>query len=358
LKILQVITDPDRRGAQVFASDLEGALAGRGHSVETVALAAGRGTDARVEAEILGDGVRGVSTLYALRDRMLRSEVTIAHGSSTGPACALAGGGRRRPFVYRQISDSRFWAPTRARRLRVRIALARARLIVALSEYNRSELVEWIGVPDGRVRVVPNGVPPEQFTVADAATRSAARSTLGLPDRPTIAFVGALVPEKGADRAIEHLASLPADVQLVIAGDGPERASLEAMSTTRAPGRVRFLGSVGDVVTVYHASDVLTFPTRGGDAMPAALIEAGLCGLPVVATPVGAIPEVIIDGKTGVITADAANAFPDALDRLLRDPARREQNGAAARTLALAKFGIGPVAAAYERVLREAIPPV
>src|SRR5690606_34740313 len=109
------------------------------------------------------------------------ADVTIAHGSSTGPACALAGG--RRPFVYRQISDSRFWAPTRVKRWRVRVALGRARRVVALSEHNRADPVEWIGVPAERITVIPNGVPGERFTPPTADDRSRARTSLGLaPD--------------------------------------------------------------------------------------------------------------------------------------------------------------------------------
>jgi len=354
LNILQVVTDPDRRGAQVFALDLASALVRRGHDVVTVALGLG-GTSTRLDVDVLGRGLRDPSALRALRTRMARADVTIAHGGSTAPACAVAGGGRHRPFVYRQISDSRFWAPTHARRLRVRLALARARLVIALSEFNRRELTEWIGVRDARIRVVPNGVPPESFTVPSEEVRRVARATLGVPDRPTIAFVGALVPEKGADRAIAHMTSLPPDAQLVIAGDGPERGRLEGLASTLASGRVHFLGSLGGIVPVYHAADVVTFPTRGGDAMPASLIEAALCGIPVVATAVGAITEIVLDGETGVIANDEGHAFAAAVGALLADPARRAAYGAAARAHGLERFSIEPVAAAYEHVLTQAL---
>jgi glycosyltransferase involved in cell wall biosynthesis len=356
IRILAVITDPDRRGAQVFAHDLGAELAARGHTVTTVALGPGRGSGAVLDAEVLGGGVRDPRALLALRRRMAAVDVTIAHGASTGPACALAGGGHTRPFVYRQISDSRFWAPTWVRRWRVRAALSRARLVVALSEFNRRELVEWIGVPERRIRVVPNGVPPEPFVPADAATRAAARTALGLPDRLTVAFVGALVPEKGADVMVEHVAALGDDVQVVIAGDGPEREHLERLATRAAPNRVRFLGSVADVVPVYHAADAVAFPSRGGDAMPATLLEAGLCGLPVVATAIGAIPEVVLDGETGVVAGPEPDArFVEEVAALLRDPGRRTALGAAARARCLERYAIGPVTDAWEQVLAEAV---
>src|SRR5262249_56897684 len=132
----------------------------------------------------------------------------------------------------------------------------------ALAEYHRRQLVEWIGVSDGRVRIVPNGVPPASFTQTDAGRRAAARAQLRLADRPTIAFIGALASEKGPDRVVELAGALGDTVQTVIAGDGAERSALEALASARAPGRVRFLGPLGDVVPVYHAADVVVCPSR------------------------------------------------------------------------------------------------
>jgi glycosyltransferase involved in cell wall biosynthesis len=233
--------------------------------------------------------------------------------------------------------------------------LARARAVVALSEFNRAQLVEWIGVPERKIRVVPNGVPAAAFSPADEAARRAARAALGLDDRATILVVGALVPEKGVDVAIECAGRLP-HAQLVVAGDGPARNSLESLAAARAPGRVRFLGSLPDIVPAYHAADMIVFPSRGGDAMPAALLEAGLCGLPAVATAVGAIPEVIVDDVTGVVVA-AADPGPiaEALGALLADADRRRTLGHAARARCLAKYSIEAVAGAWERVLRECL---
>ena len=355
MNLLMVVTDPDRRGAQVFAHDLERALAARGHAVNTVALGRGTGSASSVDVEVLGRGIRDASAMQALRGRMAAVDVTVAHGSTTGPACAIAGGGRGRPFVYRQVSDSRFWAPTRHRRVRVRLAISRARLAIALSEYHRRQLVEWIGVPEARVRIVPNGVPPEPFTPANVERRAAARVQLGLGDQPTVAFVGALASEKGPDRVVELAASLGGDVQTVVAGDGAQRSELEAMASERALGRVRFLGALGDVVPVYHAADIVVCPSRS-DAMPAVPIEAGMCGRPVVATAVGAVPEIVRDGITGIVVPeDRADVFEDAVRLLLDDADRRDRLGRAAREHCLAQYSIGHIAAAYEAVLSEAI---
>ena len=104
--------------------------------------------------------------LLALRRQMAESDVTIAHGSSTLPACAIAGLGPGRPFVYRQISDPEVWAATPMRRLRSRLALSRSTHVVALSNHNRAQLERHLGLERsplhghpqrGSRRVVPAG---------------------------------------------------------------------------------------------------------------------------------------------------------------------------------------------------------
>src|SRR5256885_421281 len=128
--VLQVVTDTDRRGAQIFASDLEAALRNQGRKVTTVALAPGHAGG--IDVPVLGPAPRRLVTLRTLRRAICHADVVIAHGSTTLPACAIASAGTGTPFVYRQISDSLFWADTRVKRLRVRAGLSRATRVVAL----------------------------------------------------------------------------------------------------------------------------------------------------------------------------------------------------------------------------------
>jgi len=352
MRVLHVVSDTDRRGAQVFATDLDAALRHLGHHGRAVALVPGR--VGGLDLPVLGSRWPALGTLRALRDAMADADVTVAHGSSTGPACAVAGPGR--PFVYRQISDSRFWAPTLPKRWRVRIVLARARRVVALSEFNRAELIDWIGVRPDRIVVVPNGVSASRFLPASGPARAAARKSLGLdPDAPVIACTNALVPEKGTDAVIRAVATIPEAV-LVVAGDGPERDALERLADAVAPGRVRFLGSVDDATTLYHATDIVVLASRGGDAMPASLIEAGLCGLPVVSTEVGAIPEVVVDGVTGFVCPPGDDAaITTRLASLVAEPGDRARMGTSARSHCLARYEIGVVAARWADVLSTVI---
>jgi glycosyltransferase involved in cell wall biosynthesis len=120
--------------------------------------------------------------------------------------------------------------------------------------------------------------------------------------------------------------------------------------------RVRFTGSVTAVAPLYDAADVLVLASRGGDSMPATLIEAGLCGLPAVATPVGAIAEVVDDGVTGLLVpVDDHDRLVAALRSLVTDPARRAVLGGQARDRCRDRFSIDVVAGAWEQALVRAV---
>ena len=231
-------------------------------------------------------------------------------------------------------------------------------LVVALSEFNRNELVDWIGVRPDRIVVVPNGVPAARFPPATPTARAAARAALGVPEPPgstpvpVVVFVGALAPEKGADLAVPAVGRIDG-AQLVIAGAGVEADRLERLAGEVAPGRVHFAGTAADAAPLYHAADLLVLPSRGGDAMPAVIIEAGLCGLPVVSTAIGAIPEMVVDGETGYVVApDDLDGITDRIGRLLTDPVARAAMGEAARDRCLDRYEIAPVAEGWDAVLR------
>jgi glycosyltransferase involved in cell wall biosynthesis len=192
--IVQVVTDTDRRGAQVFATDLHDALVRRGRTVRTVALA--RGRVGGLEVPVLGPARTHPSTLRALHREAAAADVLVAHGSTTLFTCAAVRVTARTPFVYRQISDSRFWARTTARRWRVRAGMRAAARIVTLWSGSADTLRRSFGVPDTKLRIVPNGVPLERAEPIDRARRPEARTKLGLaPDVPTVLSIGALVPE-------------------------------------------------------------------------------------------------------------------------------------------------------------------
>jgi glycosyltransferase involved in cell wall biosynthesis len=247
----------------------------------------------------------------------------------------------RERFVYRGIGDAHSYAHSGLRRKRVALYLRRAEAVVALWSTGADRLAERFGVPTERITVIPTGVPASRFPPVDASRRQAARDRLGVPlDVPIVLLLGSLTPEKGAQFAIEAMASVP-DAMLLVAGDGDLRTELERLASEAAPGRVHFLGTVAEPSDVLAASNVLVLPSLV-EGLPAVLVEAGLSALPVVASDIGAVREVVIDGETGFIVPPRdPSALASAMQSALGDAA---EFGTRARAHCLRRFEIGVVA--------------
>lgn len=350
MRILQVITDTDRRGAQVFATDLHAALERRGHEVQTVALAPGAGHPA-LQVPVLGRRPRGWSTLRTLRSLARESDITVAHGSTTALACAIAA----RPFVYRQVSDTTVWAASAGRQWRVRRYLMRADTVVALSMETAQVLSSHLGIPSEHIEVIPNGVDVGRFGPASESERNQARARWGVPPELVLGVVvGALVPEKGVEVAIRAIAALP-QVGLLVVGEGPERPALGSLAEAVAPGRVWFAGGVHDVRLALAAADLAVMPSLT-ESMPAVLIEVGLMGLAAVSTDVGAVGDIVVDHETGwLVTAGDLEGLRAAVDALVGDQAARLALGSAARVRCLERFDIDLIARSWETLLIDAV---
>jgi glycosyltransferase involved in cell wall biosynthesis len=341
-RLLQVVTTTQRRGAEVFAADLEVALARRGWDVETVAL-----EDPRRDAA--GTGRLDPARLGELRRRAGTVDVVAAHGSTTLVAVAAATAGTSTPFVYRSIGDPAHWSAAGLRRLRSTALLRFAAAVVVLWPGAATTLRARRGLDPQRIRVIPNGAPAGRGHVAGDHARARARAELGLaPEGPVIVFVGALSAEKRVDRAVRALVTLE-DARLVVVGDGPLRDDLEDLARRLAPGRVRFTGAFDDVGPAYAAADALVLPSTT-EGMPAVLIEAALSGVPAVATDVGGVAEVVVDGCTGALVDRSGAGLAPAVASVAAD---RDRLGAAARQHCLARFEIEVVADRWHELLHD-----
>lgn len=155
----------------------------------------------------------------------------------------------------------------------------------------------------------------------------------GTTEPRTVAFLGRLVAVKRVDRLL-HVARLLPDVTFLIAGDGPLRVTL----TRQAPANVEFLGWTSDVGAVLGRAQIVAL-TSDNEAMPLALVEAAMSGLPAVTTDAGAAREVVQHGKTGMVVS-SPEEMAEAIGLLLSDDRSRLAMGSAAAERALRRFSV------------------
>lgn len=326
---------------------LGGALAERGHTVTTVALGPGPAANG-LPVPVLGAGGLALDGLRALRSAARAHDVVVAHGSRTLPACALALAGVGTPFVYRNIGDPLYWSASALRRYRTKALLGRAAAVVALTGPAARALHERFGVPRDRLTTIPNAADCRSHSPADAERRAAARARFGFADdTPVVLAIGALSREKAVDDAVRAVAEV-GGARLLVVGGGPERGAIEALAERELPGRAIFTGALEDPSAPFDAADVVVLSSLS-EGLPGVLIEAGLRELPVAATDVGYVSELVIDGVTGVLVPPGdPRALADAVSVALRE---RRRLGAAARRRCLAEFELQPVADRWVDVL-------
>lgn len=242
-----------------------------------------------------------------------------------------------RPYIVHVHGGgfSRFYEQEcgRAGRRLIRSTLAHAALVIALSEEWRERLLKIS--PAARVEVLHNAVP---IPDSDRPQPSAER------DR-TLLFLGHLLPEKGVYelvKAFAHLAERFPDLKLVLGGVGQSAALRELANQLGVGDRVGFPGWLGPEgkSAALAASTIFLLPSYH-EGMPMALLEAMSWGLPVIATPVGGIPQIVTHEVNGLLIppADVA-ALTAAIERLLQDCALRIRLGHAARTTIISGFSL------------------
>jgi len=223
-----------------------------------------------------------------------------------------------------------------------RLLMAGTDCVIASAESVKEFYVRQVGANPDRVDVIYNAV---DFTALQAsAPRAELRARLNVPEPAIVAGVIArLTDQKGHAYLFDAVANEPklAGVHVIVVGDGPLRETLERQVVERGlSGRVSFLGSRRDLGDLLAVMDIFVLPSLW-EGLPLSLVLAMGAGLPVVSTSVAGIPEVVRDGKTGLLVPPAdSRALAAALTRLVESDAERQSLGAAAREYVLPRFGV------------------
>jgi glycosyltransferase involved in cell wall biosynthesis len=227
--------------------------------------------------------------------------------------------------------------------------------ILVPSEASKRMVMEVEGIPHRHLHVIYNGIDKAQF--APRSDRAETRSELDIPaDAQVIGTVGRLSAEKGGVDLLIHAAARLRNnhpqVRLVIVGDGPLREGLEE-EAVRLGEDVIFTGTRTDVARLLNAMDIFVLPSLH-EAFPIAILEAMAVRLPVVATRVGGVPEVIQDGATGLLVSpNDEQALHKALHRLLTKPQLAESLAQAGQQHVYEHFTIDKMVQNVERLYEQ-----
>jgi glycosyltransferase involved in cell wall biosynthesis len=243
--------------------------------------------------------------------------------------------------------------------MQVLVARVAARFVdvfVAVSTETAAFALERREVAPARLVTIANGIALERFH-PDAAHRARLREELGIPHGAWVmGTVGRLAPEKNQALLLRAAAPLlSASSHLVLAGDGPLRPALEALADElRIRPFTHFLGARGDVPRVLCALDAFAL-TSDSEGLPLAIPEAMATGLPVVATAVGGVPQVLADGETGyLVPAGAEELLRHRLAALRDDREAAAACGARARAVALVRYSSERMVDEYLALYRKA----
>jgi glycosyltransferase involved in cell wall biosynthesis len=312
---------------------------------------------ARAGVRLISLGRRGRTDVraWARMTRMLRSErIDVLHSHRFGPntyAAVLARVARVPVLVCHEHTWSYEGQPLR--RFLDRELIGRsADAFVAVSELDARRMVEVEGVRPGVVMTIPNGVPSRPGGDGDRVRRE-----LGIPaDAPVLGALGNARPQKGYPvlvRAAALLRERHPDLRVLIAGHLYDASLTDLVAELGLQDTVLLPGARSDVADVMAAFDI-GVNSSDFEGMPLSLMELMDAGRPIVATRVGAVPEIVVDGVTGLLVEPGSSEeLARAIGELLGDPARAAEMGRRGRERYHERFEVAAMVDRYERLYVE-----
>jgi glycosyltransferase involved in cell wall biosynthesis len=366
---LRVIARLNMGGPALHVAYLTEGLTKRGYDTTLVAGSLARGEDSMafvadargvevVRIDELGREISPFRDLMATirLARLIRKErpqilhTHTAKAGTVGRVAALLAGSRRPPIVIHTFHGHvlrGYFGPVRTLffRLLERWLAAGTTALVAVSPQVRDDLVALGVAPRERFVVIRLGIELDERVAPELNGRAESRHYLGIPgDRFAVGWIGRMTAVKRTDDvlvAFKRLRDSGVDAVLCMVGDGPDRLQLEQRAHDLGVTRdTIFLGYQEDVAPFYAAFDALVLPSSN-EGTPVSVIEALAAELPVVATRVGGVPDVVRDGEDGfLVEAGATDDLADRLGRLARDPALRARMGKRGRERVLPRYAV------------------
>jgi glycosyltransferase involved in cell wall biosynthesis len=305
----------------------------------------------RMQSKRFDWGAVGVLERLLASERIALVHAHLYHANLYGRLACLRAGVPAVVSVH-----NTYTAPKLHRRLINRFLARSTKRVIAVSEDIKRDLMRHDGIPAERIVVIANGVDFERLS--SSLTRAQARQRLGIAETTlALGCVARLEEQKGHRfllEAMSQLRDLP--VRLFLIGDGRLRADLEQRAASLGVAdAVRFLGLRSDVPAILPALDLYAMPSLW-EGLSIALLEAMAAGLPVVATDVGGVRQVLGEEQCGVrVSPGNAGELAQAIRALAASPGRRAALGAHARRRALERFSLDATLAALTAVYEEAL---
>lgn len=366
MKIIQLVTRRQRRGAEVFAADLSEQLLTRGHDIYFVGLYEPPSGDAKLTVPgaqnlDLNGALLPLNPLLVWQLKQLLDEIepdlVQANGSDTLKYSALAKRLSRRqwPLVYRNISLASHWVRNPLQQKWIAWLFGAVDWVLSVSARSRQDFAVTYGFPLARMSAVPRALRlDKEYDRATARTYLAEAGSVEAREGPFLIHVGSFTEEKNHRWLLgvfgQVLTARP-NVHLFLVGDGPLRPEVEAEVAKRElAGNVHLLGYRTDVNRLVAGADLFVLPSLV-EGIPGVVLEAGAQRVPTVATDVGGVREAVEHEESGLIVPSGnAEAFGQAIERFLSQPEERKRVGENAYRRVHAHHDIQAIASRFEKV--------
>lgn len=356
MNVLQVIPELNVGGVETGTVDFAGYLAGHGHKAVVVS------NGGELVAELEGKGIRHyglpvhkkslwtvIRMVKALRDIIREEDIDIVHARSRVPAwiCYFACRRTKAAFITtcHGYYKNRFFSQV----------MGWSKLVIVPSKVIARHMIEDFKVLPGGIRCIPRSVDLDKFSIKKGEHSSAVF--------PTIAIIGRITPLKGHTFFLKAMAKVVRSVphaRIWVVGDAPARKAAyqqELVLLARRLGmenRVEFLGNRRDIPQILAETDILVLSTVTQEAFGRVILEAQAAGVPVVATRVGGVVDIIDDGETGLLVLPKdTEAMADAVIRLIHDRPLAQRLAAQAEVKLRNHFTLAHMASSTVKVYEE-----